>query len=154
MIVHDHNNVPELLERFKKLERFKLEIGIMQKDKGGEIYPDTEVTVLRIADIHEFGRPGSGIPERSFVRATFDSKEEYLSNYGADLVEKFIHGDITYEAMGNTLGEYIVGQIQETITRMTTPPLKPATIKAKKGKTGVLIDSGKLRAAVTHRMVE
>jgi len=48
---------------------------------------------------------------------------------------------------------YLEGKIKETITegRGEWPPLKPATIK-RKGSSKPLIDTGKLRASITHKI--
>lgn len=50
-------------------------------------------------------------------------------------------------------GAFLEGAIKETITkgRSEWPPLKPETIK-RKGSSKPLIDTGKLRASITHKV--
>lgn len=152
MIVHDHNNVKQLIDKLDKLARFKLEIGIFQDGEGGDTYEDSDITILAIATIHEFGAPKVNIPERSFIRATFDRHEEEIAKQIEGVFLQYIDDQIDFGTFTAIIGEYLVGRVQKTIIDMDSPPLHPATIAAKKS-SGVLVDTGRLVGAITWREV-
>ncbi len=103
--------------------------------------------------IHEYGAPAAGIPARSFLRQTFETRRGELVALQAKLAQLLIAGKITeYKAMG-LLGAWAVGAIKATITRDGNfAPLKPATIR-RKGSDKPLIHTGQLVGAVTFVVV-
>ncbi|NMB25460.1 MAG: hypothetical protein GX986_08015 [Firmicutes bacterium] len=52
-----------------------------------------------------------------------------------------------------TIGDYIVGQLKEYVTQVSSPPNHPFTVAAK-GSSQPLIDTGRMRDAITHRVVK
>lgn len=105
-----------------------------------------------IAAVHEFGAPSVGVPERSFIRSTMDEEESELSELSKKVSINVIDGKWTMEKGLGIIGLKIKSLIQGKITSITEPPLKEATIKAK-GSSKPLIDSGQLRASITHEVV-
>lgn len=87
--------------------------------------------VAYVAAINEFGDPTSNIPSRSFLRRTIREKTNdwnaLWKRYAQDIVDGKYSMDIALEAFGLL----VKGQIQQTITRVFEPPLKPATIAAR-----------------------
>lgn len=166
MKVHDESNVREFLKMLKELTSTHLEVGIFG-DSGGDI--------LMIANINEFGcsikvtpkmrnylhvigihlkkdTEEINIPERSFIRGGYDAEQNNIIKKGDVLLEKVINLELPVITFFEILGEYIVGRIQEFLTDLKDPPNHPATI-ANKGSSNPLIASGRLRQAITYKVV-
>lgn len=161
MKVHDESQVEEFLKMIKELSSTKLEIGIFSDGEGGKKHSkDSPITVLGIATVHEFGltikfkkKKGSiTIPERSFMRAGYDAEKSNIEKQGEKLLEQVINLQLPVNIFFETMGEFIVGRIQEYLTNLDSPPLSQITID-RKGSSGVLIDTGQLRDSITHKVV-
>lgn len=107
-----------------------------------------------IAVVHEFGAEDRGIPERSFMRASFNQhRDEYI---GA--LAKLCRG--VYEGKGTvrqalTVVAMQMARDQKALIRAgegIPPPNAPATI-ARKGSSHTLIDTGAMVRAITHAVV-
>ena len=92
------------------------------------------------------------IPERSFIRSTFDEKEPEWSKYFNMLITKIIHSDLTAEEAYERLGSRIAKDIQRTIREMHEPGNAGATVARKKADNP-LVDTGRLRQSVTWKVV-
>lgn len=150
MKIHEESNVEELLEVLSELKASEIEIGILGDGKGST-YLDSGATTLQIANIHEFGAPDAGIPSRSFIRAGFDKNKSDIIKQGEDLLTDVIALNLEPGPMMEAIGEASVGKIQEFLTELKKPPLKPITIKLK-GSSNPLIDTGQLRDSITHKV--
>ena len=105
-----------------------------------------------IGTVHEFGSPERGIPERSFMRSTFNTKREELYEQMEKAIADGFRGVRLDRSLGR-IGLGMVAAIQATIrNRETVGPEpqanKPATI-ARKGSDTPLIDTGRLIASIT-----
>lgn len=155
MVIHDESNVKEFLKMLEDLNSYHIEIGIFGDGDGGKKHSKgSPITILGIAIVHEFGNSDIGVPERSFIRAGLDVNKVDIEREGEKLLEDVINLRLSVEMFLETMGENIVGKIQTYLSDMTTPPLKQATIDAKGGKTGVLIDTSRLLGAITHKVVK
>ena len=156
MIVKDDNNVPDLLKRIERLSNKAMQIGIFQDGDGGKVHGEEgkdDITILEIATIHEFGAMKVNIPERSFIRKTFDEQKSNMGNVMDKFFTKYIEGSIEYDICMDAIGEYMVGLVRKTIVDMDSPPLKQLTID-RKGSSGVLVDTSKLIDSITWKVVE
>jgi len=120
----------------------KIEVGLFGEDGH----------MLMIATVHEFGAPQVNIPERSFMRTTIDEKDSEISRMIDIQIGKVIDREISGEAALGRIGEYVKNLIQRRITDISRPPNKPGTI-AQKGSSNPLIDTGRMRASITWRIV-
>lgn len=117
--------------------------------KGGQVYQDPDgggsITLAEIAGVHEFGSPKTGVPERSYLRATFDTEREVYQAELRGVVENAIDGKATLEEGLDRLGVGFVGDVQEYIRAGMgpPPPLAPETIRRKKS-SHALIDTSRL----------
>lgn len=93
------------------------------------------------------------IPERSFLRSTFDEKNKEWSDYSLTLVKKVVDGELTANELMNHLGLRIQRDVQRTIRNLSDPPNSPITIHNKKS-SNPLIDTGRLRQSVTYKVVK
>ncbi len=130
----------------------------------------TEISMLELAAIHEFGSPAAGIPERSFIRSTIENKRVEINESIEKIVgsamkrllaQETLHASEVRESVKHSLGllgTKLVAMMRATIRqRQTTGPapqaLRPATI-ARKGSTLPLVDTGQLINAITYEVVD
>lgn len=93
------------------------------------------------------------IPERSFLRNTFDQHDStnWNERVGRDL-EKMMDGDMTARELYDDLGRLMVKDVQRAIYK-ATPGNSPLTI-ARKGKDTPLRDTGALYRSIDWTVVE
>lgn len=148
--IQNRNNIPQIIQSLKELRKYEIEVGIF----GGQ-----GAEYVMIAAVHEFGvtiRKGSGsivIPERSFLRSTFDEKQDEWVKFVKKQMEHLLNLRINARTLCERLGAKMVADIQEKLTDLDTPPNAPATI-AQKGSSNPLIDSGGLRMRITYKVVQ
>lgn len=167
MIIHDETSVPDFLKMLDDLTSTHLEIGVFGED-------DSEI--LMIANVNEFGcqievtekmrnylraiglplkndTKYINIPERSFIRGGYQENKNKIIDNAEVLLEKVINLQLPVETFFETLGEYIVGLIQQYLTDLRTPKNHPFTI-SQKGSSNPLIDTGRLRQSITYKVVK
>lgn len=130
----------------------------------------TEISMLELAAIHEFGSPAAGIPERSFIRSTIENKRTQINQAIESIVggamkkllaRETLHAGDVRESVKHSLGllgTKVASMMRATIRqRQTTGPepqaLKPATI-ARKGSTLPLVDTAQLINSITYEVVD
>ncbi|ABR46651.1 conserved hypothetical protein [Alkaliphilus metalliredigens QYMF] len=92
------------------------------------------------------------IPERSYIRSTFDENKNKINEMGQDLLINVLEGKLTGEQLYNRLGLYLQTLIQRKI-KETKSPANSALTVANKGTDNPLIQTGRLRNAVTYEVV-
>jgi len=126
------------LQHAKNLE---VVIGLQEGDTNGE---------LSIAEYAAYNEYGTGkIPERSFMRSTFDEK---VSDINRDIDNKYRQvqaGKMNIYSALNLVGLRHGRDIQKKIGSNISPANSPMTI-AKKGSGKTLIDTGAMINAVRH----
>lgn len=143
----------------KSLKATELQVGWFP----GARYEDG-TPVAFVATIHEFGSPKNNIPPRPFMRPTIARERERWGEFIEQEAKKIVGGVQTAPGMFEKLGLNVSGEIARSITNVTQPPLKAATIEAKKRKlankrtTGALskplVETGLMLASVTHVVIE
>lgn len=113
-----------------------------------------DITILELAAIHEFGSPAAGVPERSFIRRTFQNSEDWLPQFQSKLAKAVIQGKISHERALEILGKKCVDEVKNTITEGegVPPPLEQSTIDAK-GSSRPLVDTGQLVNSISYEVV-
>ena len=101
-----------LKENCRKLEKQKIVVGIVGS-------ADSEV--LKIAHAHEYGVPGK-LPERSFIRASFDADKAKLEALVDQQVSKVLAWDKTADAAANTIGAQAAQMVQSFIDENRVKP--------------------------------
>ncbi len=166
MKVTDKSRVPQLLSDLNVIRKAKLEVGVFGKDDSH---------VLMIARVHEYGvqidvtdamrgylaaigyplkkeTEQINIPERSFIRTTFDEQEKAWIKFTEKRLEKVIGGRMRSRDMLNQIGAKMSSDIQETIKDISSPENSDMTVE-RKGSSNPLIDSGRMRQSITWRLV-
>ena len=117
----------------------KLRVGFLE----GSTYPDG-TSVPLIAAINEFGAPSRGQPPRPYFRNMIAAKKKEWAPAMAALMKA---NNYDTEKVLNLTGEAIKGQLVESIASLTSPPLKPSTIR-RKGFSKPLIDTSAMIGSV------
>ena len=161
----DESQVEKVVERVENLQDKSLEIGIFGEDDSellmiatvNEYGIEIDVTEAMRNYLHAVGLHLSNdtntinIPERRFIRGAFEQKKQEMMEQTQKLVEQYIYLQIDEEAFWSTLGQVLAGKVQEYMTELDSPPNHPFTIR-QKGSSNPLIDSGRLRQAVTWKV--
>lgn len=120
--------------------------------------PEVRVGVFSDAEkaaAHEFGT--DTIPERSFIRLTFQKKEPELVTMTEKVSRAIVAGKITPEQGLGLLGQWAASACQDTIREQPVewdPRSEPYhSEQVAQGKTKTLIDTGELLASITYEVV-
>lgn len=101
-----------LKENCRKLEGQKIVVGIVGK---------ADSDVLKIAHAHEYGVPGK-LPERSFIRASFDADKAKLEALVEQQVSKVLAGKKTADAAADDIGAQAAQMVQSFIDENRVKP--------------------------------
>lgn len=169
MAVSDTSKVEEILQRIKVLRSMSVKVGILSSVDG---------EILMIANVHEFGceievtdkmrgfflyKFGVGlkkdtsvikIPERSFIRSSFDARQNNIGESGDKLMEMVLSDDLEarsfYEMLGQTASDAIKNYL---INNVVTPPNTELTVRNKHGKSNPLVNTGRLVNSIDYEIV-
>lgn len=141
----------KMLQRAAEIKNARVKVGVLADDsKGGMHVPGADLTVAEIAAVHEYGTQDGHIPERSFIRSTFDKKREELVAVGKRMMGDVLRGRIGVKQALNMMGSALASEVKSAITdgEGIPPPNAPSTIAAK-GSSRPLVDTGRMLNAVT-----
>jgi len=110
---------------------------------------DDGISMLTVAAANEFGTSDGHIPERSYIRASFDENSAKYFRGMKRLAQEIFAGQKTVDGALAIMGMQAQADIQKYMTDLQTPPNAPATIAAK-GSDNPLIDTGALRASIRY----
>lgn len=96
---------------------------------------------------------GVDIPERSFLRSTFDDNENKWFDYAKKLIAGLVKGNETAQTVCEKLGKRVRNDIRKAIRDKDVPQNAPVTVK-NKGKDDPLVSTGKLGRSVVYKVVE
>lgn len=135
-----------LLARVQSASRAKhVALGILG-DKAAERYESTSgLTTVEVGSIHEFG--AGNVPERSFLRGTFDEKAKELRKRIRGVADAWMVGRMHQDRGLALVGNWMKGQVVARINRGIPPPNSEAT-KRRKGSSKPLIHTGQLKGSI------
>ena len=113
------------------------------------LFPEVGDSVLKKGIYNEFGT--KDIPERSFLRSTFNKEYKKVARRFTQIVEGINKKDYSVMRKLKLIGIEQAGQVQQTITDMKSPPNAASTIK-KKGFDNPLIETGEMRAKISSEV--
>lgn len=97
------------------------------------------------------------IPERSFIRATFDKKRNEITKMTERDFLLLLNEELSAKGLMDRLGLRFVGEIVKHIEQLDTPPNSPLTVRNKSTSSGAgdspLEDTGHLKSQVTYKVV-
>lgn len=145
------------LEReFQRLKRKPyVKVGIQSQDFSEAKVADpasTETTAATLGEIAVFHEFGLGVPERSFLRATYDNQWRAWKRLTDSLKAKILIGDESAVKALAVIGQRIEADIKMAIRNRIPPPLSPRTIR-RKGSSVPLIDTGQLINSIRYVVV-
>lgn len=153
--VGDDKEWRRILGDVRELAQMRVQIGILASKGGNEPHDEeSELTMIEILAIHEFGSPAANIPERAPIRTTFVRKQDELVEICAKASTAVMGGMKPRRAL-EIVGIWGSTEVKKTITADAhlEPPLKPATV-AKKGSSRPLVDTGRLVNAITYEVID
>lgn len=120
----------KLKRNFAKLKRdankrYRTDVGFFAKDK----YPDG-TSVSEVAERNEFDVPKNNQPARPFMRTTVACKQQ---QWVKELATVLKSGASIENAIG-FIGGNMTTDIQDTISKVTSPPLARKTVEEKRKK--------------------
>jgi hypothetical protein len=124
----------ELNQRLEQLAGVQSKVGWFES----AVYPGGR-PVAAVAAGNELGIPGRSIPARPFFRPTAAEKSKEWAEHAASLANRVLAGKMSaFEAM-DTLAGLAEDDVLKTILAISSPPLSPITLGARKyrreGKT-------------------
>jgi len=158
-----------LKKRLEKIQRNPnfVKVGLLGDGKKNKRRGEGELTNLEIGIIHEFGAPPH-IPERSFIRSTFEAQHPEFVRMIRMLVGQMVanpKGGMTARRALGLVGAKVAAEIKKRVTagEPVPPPNTPEVFmrkllgsryaKRQFNKTGApprpLVDTGQMIGAVT-----
>lgn len=106
--------------------------------------------VLKIARAHEYGT--DKLPERSFIRASFDADQAQLGEIVSGSVGKVLSGQMSADAAANAIGAQAAQLVQNFIDDNR---VKPQSDFSKKTQHTTLYETGThIRDRITYKIEE
>jgi phage gpG-like protein len=115
-------------------------------------------SLLDIANIHEFGSPKRNIPQRSFLRSTWDENREKLQTVYITLIKREMKNSTrspeSILRVQELMGTWLSTKVKKKFTSNNWPKLKDPTRRGrnKKGLATPLVDTGQLRASISYHV--
>jgi len=110
-------------------------------------------TQAAIGAVHEFGSVDGRVPERSFLRSTFDVNEQKYTKMLEEAVKKQVKTKTRDAGALFKLGEIARGDVINRIRKQEIKQdLAESTLKGKAPRTKALIDSGALVGSITSEV--
>lgn len=136
-VMDKDRGMKSIMRAYQSANHVKVNVGVQS----------TTGAIAEYAAANEYGT--STIPQRPAIGTAFDeNKAKYIRNM--ERATKRI-GTEAFARIANELGIGAKQDIQNTITgRNFLPKLKPATVKAKKGSTKTLVDTGAYVNSIVH----
>jgi len=140
------------------MQRPQIAVGVHAQDGAksktivirAEGHADRKITTqATVADIASWAEFGLGQPERSWLRAWYDSYRGRAQKEIQRMLVSVMKGKRPLGSALEVLGQRFVGLIQVRISRGIDPPNAPATIRMK-GSSKPLIDTGQFRSSIAY----
>lgn len=90
------------------------------------------------------------IPERSFLRTTFDKENDRIIKQTERAIGQVVAGKMTVDDMLDLYGQQFATAIKQYITELSSPANHPFTV-AQKGSSNPLVDTGGLVESITWK---
>src|SRR5690606_9744000 len=177
-VVTDVNRIPKVLAQLNRLKARKVEVGIFEdapslvniaamNEFGVDVPVDAKVHRHLRMLAREHGAPTETlpregerlrIPERSFLRATLDEREDDVAEAAPEHIAAMMEGETDAYQAAQAIGRVLQEAVIERVARGTDfAPNDPFTIALKGharpliGKTGVLETTQGIRLRVVRR---
>jgi hypothetical protein len=146
-VIDRDRGMKKILRDLAAMDGWQVTIGIHGQESGRGDFGKGAIDNVALGAIHEFGAPGAGIPERSFLRSAFDANVKKYVRILLLGAKKVTTGLGTAKQAVALAGEAAVADVVNRINAGIPPPLRPATV-VRKGSSKQLIDTGQLKASI------
>lgn len=135
------------MSNLRALRGWQATVGIHgTEDERGDRVDNVQLGVW-----HEFGT--DEIPERSFLRSSWDKRVRSYERAAAVLGGRVIDGTLTPKQAVGLVGERVLGDVVNGINAGIPPPLAESTLDRRLSKgiasTKALIETGQLKMSIT-----
>lgn len=158
-----------LHDKLKELNGMRVRVGIVGKSDSklltyaavNEYGANIKITAKTRRFLHWIGIHVKNetthivIPERSYIRSTFDNKKvfEKLRKKIQPLLKSVLNGGNDAIDILDFIGLQLTSDVKRTIAEMKEPENHPVTIERKGKGKGLLVDSGRLTNAISYEVV-
>lgn len=166
-ITDDDDMWHRLKKNFEMLQGKELRVGIFGEDDSFQVMK---------ASVHEFGieidvtpkmrgwfayqgfplSPNTqtiNIPERSFIRATYDENKGEITKLVKLQIENIMFSKTNTKFAFKLIGEDLVGMVRKKMYDIDKPELSDMSKEMRKGgDPNPLVDDGKMRQSVTYKV--
>ena len=140
----------KISKNLKLINKSYTKVGIQGNAGSHEDGKEGGATIVMVGVYNEFGT--QSIPARPFMRTSIEEKKNEIKKIQDSQYSKILQGKQTVKKALGVLGNYMVGQVQEKIKSIDTPPNAEST-KARKGSSNPLIDTGRMRQSITNVVI-
>ena len=158
----DSNFIPEIKANMKSMGTKTVTIGALEGESAWlagihEYGCEIRVTPKMRAYLHRQGLHLKDsttvikIPERSFLRSTFDSENGRIMEQTERAIGQVIEGKMSADDMLDLCGQQFATAIKDKIVEISTPPNHPYTVE-QKGSSNPLVDTGGLVESITWKV--
>lgn len=142
----------DIIKEIRKLNSLQLLVGVQEgsvtsREVRGPHTRDAGISIAQYAAENEFGT--REIPERSFMRSSFDQNLVKIEAFVAKQYGEVIDGKKKARDAVGLVGQALTAMIQKKIRQITFPPNSALTI-ARKGSSKPLIDFGQMIASIRY----
>lgn len=146
----DMSGLQKLAREAAKARNSRVKVGVLST---AGTHATSGINLAELAAVHEFGSPGKGIPQRSFIRAPL-TNSLVITTLIAKLGKGILLGRFTHKQALEILGTKAATHLKN-YTKLGGSPhksLKAATI-ARKGSSRPLVDTGPLINSINYVVI-
>jgi hypothetical protein len=141
-----------LAQAAKATGGIRVDVGILNDSDRIEL--EGQINNLTLGQIHEFGSETANIPERSFLRSTYEDKRSTYQRRLETIAKKVVDPKTTVDVDREfkLLGVEAQGHVREKFRNNDWPELKDPTRRGRnaEGRANPLLDTGQLRASIEY----
>lgn len=136
----------------------RVKVGVFGSAGNHTSEDGTTISMVELAAIHEYGSEAANIPERSFLRRTFQLREQDIKKQIVKISRAYLVSKVGLDQALGLLGQWLVAAVRNTITseqvvpKLEESPAGRRTIK-RKGSSVTLVDHGQLLNAISYQTV-
>ena len=136
------------LKKLNEASTMYVAVGLPLEKVGGEVYEDSDVTILDVGESHEYG---IGVPVRSFLRMPFDVEKKTISTEIEKQFEKVFFGNSNVKRALGRVGMSARNVVLKAFRTGGFGQWKDISQETKNAKKSskILINTGTLRGAIT-----
>lgn len=145
-VIDNDKGMKKIFGEIEAADNAYTEIGVHSGETNSE-----GTSMVLIAASNEYGTEDGRIPERSYMRSTFDENKSQLGEVQKKQYQKVLDGKSTIKDALSILGMWFETKVKKKIIDLKDPPNAESTI-ARKGSSNPLVDEGQLHESIRYRV--